>query len=468
MLSQVENNSVTVPQANTSAAPTYSPEAIHQALREGVQHQINEMLFLDINYLKESPTIENVNKWLKDTASISEEVQLMYCRKIKLSLNNLNRLRKLEDKILSVQNTNPDKNKLEVVLPLKGSLPRSPCTDLEPKEVLANTLASLDAVHLLKKYSGRRLSCCLKAISMGPNRYRDFRESFKIQSDARGLTDTLEHITVERVLNAEKLIEKITGKNFAAVVSEIIGIAKKPTGKTTWTEEPPAVQPPKPEPTPLPKPDQNHVSKPETKFEMKPDPMEVAPAKPLIKIMSTEKKLAFVDAVKIINLLTRSTIKISCETLQLSPCRFDSSRADLKRINFIPFDELISSPEKSIRIKNALQFINDQTGEEPLVIISNLAQIGLTLLKQKNSKANGHTPSSTEFKPTLAFPGTDEKLEVLAARVRDGHPLFHDNDRDAKPGSPDIDDKYDYMNTARKKSTSRRGLNYNLASEQDT
>lgn len=34
-----------------------------------------------------------------------------------------------------------------------------------------------------------------------------------------------------------------------------------------------------------------------------------------------------------------------------------------------------------------------------------------------------------QFDPTQAIPGTTEKLRVLAARVRAGLPLWHDNDR---------------------------------------
>jgi hypothetical protein len=33
------------------------------------------------------------------------------------------------------------------------------------------------------------------------------------------------------------------------------------------------------------------------------------------------------------------------------------------------------------------------------------------------------------FRATRAMPGTDEKLEVLAERVRAGLPLWHGNDR---------------------------------------
>jgi hypothetical protein len=33
------------------------------------------------------------------------------------------------------------------------------------------------------------------------------------------------------------------------------------------------------------------------------------------------------------------------------------------------------------------------------------------------------------FPATHAMPGTDEKLEVLAERIRAGLPLWHDNDR---------------------------------------
>lgn len=33
------------------------------------------------------------------------------------------------------------------------------------------------------------------------------------------------------------------------------------------------------------------------------------------------------------------------------------------------------------------------------------------------------------FSATRAMPGTDEKLEVLAARIKAGLPLWHNNDR---------------------------------------
>ena len=34
-----------------------------------------------------------------------------------------------------------------------------------------------------------------------------------------------------------------------------------------------------------------------------------------------------------------------------------------------------------------------------------------------------------QFDPTQAVPGTSEKLQVLAARIRAGLPLWHDDDR---------------------------------------
>lgn len=43
-----------------------------------------------------------------------------------------------------------------------------------------------------------------------------------------------------------------------------------------------------------------------------------------------------------------------------------------------------------------------------------------------------YEPESAEerrFPATRAMPGTDEKLEVLAARIRAGLPLWHDHDR---------------------------------------
>ena len=41
---------------------------------------------------------------------------------------------------------------------------------------------------------------------------------------------------------------------------------------------------------------------------------------------------------------------------------------------------------------------------------------------------------SSQFAPTGAMPGTRDKLEVLAERVRNGLPLWHPNDRE------DVDD----------------------------
>ena len=43
-----------------------------------------------------------------------------------------------------------------------------------------------------------------------------------------------------------------------------------------------------------------------------------------------------------------------------------------------------------------------------------------------------YEPDSVEerrFAATRAMPGTDEKLEVLAARIRAGLPLWHNKDR---------------------------------------
>ena len=39
------------------------------------------------------------------------------------------------------------------------------------------------------------------------------------------------------------------------------------------------------------------------------------------------------------------------------------------------------------------------------------------------------TVEETEFKSTKAMPGTDEKLSVLAERVKAGLPLWHGHDR---------------------------------------
>jgi hypothetical protein len=34
-----------------------------------------------------------------------------------------------------------------------------------------------------------------------------------------------------------------------------------------------------------------------------------------------------------------------------------------------------------------------------------------------------------DFQPTAAPAGSDEKLEILAQRIREGHPLWHEEDR---------------------------------------
>lgn len=34
-----------------------------------------------------------------------------------------------------------------------------------------------------------------------------------------------------------------------------------------------------------------------------------------------------------------------------------------------------------------------------------------------------------QFQPTTAPAGSEEKLEILAKRIRDGHPLWHEEDR---------------------------------------
>ncbi|MEM9351967.1 MAG: hypothetical protein AAGA92_03060 [Planctomycetota bacterium] len=39
------------------------------------------------------------------------------------------------------------------------------------------------------------------------------------------------------------------------------------------------------------------------------------------------------------------------------------------------------------------------------------------------------TVSEARFRSTRALPGSDEKLEILASRVRAGLPLWHNEDR---------------------------------------
>lgn len=38
-------------------------------------------------------------------------------------------------------------------------------------------------------------------------------------------------------------------------------------------------------------------------------------------------------------------------------------------------------------------------------------------------------PDASDFEATRAMPGTDEKLQVIAERVREGLPLWHPADR---------------------------------------
>ncbi len=42
------------------------------------------------------------------------------------------------------------------------------------------------------------------------------------------------------------------------------------------------------------------------------------------------------------------------------------------------------------------------------------------------------------FDSTIALPGTDEKLQMLAVRIRDGLPLWHPNDRMTWDDSDDL------------------------------
>ena len=46
--------------------------------------------------------------------------------------------------------------------------------------------------------------------------------------------------------------------------------------------------------------------------------------------------------------------------------------------------------------------------------------------------------SSERFSHTQALPGTDEKLEILAARVKKGLPLWHPGDRQTYDDSESI------------------------------
>jgi hypothetical protein len=47
--------------------------------------------------------------------------------------------------------------------------------------------------------------------------------------------------------------------------------------------------------------------------------------------------------------------------------------------------------------------------------------------------------ASHDFEPTSAIPGSNEKLDVLAQRVRNGLPLWHPSDRcDYGPRIPNV------------------------------
>jgi hypothetical protein len=47
---------------------------------------------------------------------------------------------------------------------------------------------------------------------------------------------------------------------------------------------------------------------------------------------------------------------------------------------------------------------------------------------------------SKAYEATNALPGSDEKLEVMARRVRQGLPLWHPKDRRTYDGRPWLDD----------------------------
>lgn len=53
----------------------------------------------------------------------------------------------------------------------------------------------------------------------------------------------------------------------------------------------------------------------------------------------------------------------------------------------------------------------------------------LDAIKQGEWSYEPESVEEDKFKSTLAMPGTDEKLSVLAARVEAGLPLWHGSDR---------------------------------------
>ena len=47
-----------------------------------------------------------------------------------------------------------------------------------------------------------------------------------------------------------------------------------------------------------------------------------------------------------------------------------------------------------------------------------------------------------EFESTSALPGTNEKLDILAERIREGKPLWHPSDRRNYEEGPALDEKH--------------------------
>jgi len=53
----------------------------------------------------------------------------------------------------------------------------------------------------------------------------------------------------------------------------------------------------------------------------------------------------------------------------------------------------------------------------------------LEAIKDGNWDYEPETAETSSYSSTKALPGTDEKLEILATRVRRGLPLWHPSDR---------------------------------------
>ena len=68
----------------------------------------------------------------------------------------------------------------------------------------------------------------------------------------------------------------------------------------------------------------------------------------------------------------------------------------------------------------------------------NVAESVLEAIRQGQWDYEPENVESESYDSTEALPGTDEKLEILASRVKDGLPLWHPSDRRTFDDSEDI------------------------------